>query len=51
MKPLHRGKSIAIVISPLASLMEDQVGFLKSIGIMAEFVGDGRKDEDAKKME
>ena len=49
-KPLQRGKSIAIVISPLVSLMEDQVGFLKSIGIMAEFVGDGQKDENAKKM-
>ena len=49
-KPLQRGKSIAIVISPLVSLMEDQVGFLKSIGIMAEFVGDGLKDENAKKM-
>ena len=50
MKPLQKGKSIAIVISPLVSLMEDQVGFLKSIGIMAEFVGDDQKDEDAKKM-
>ena len=50
MKPLQRGKSIAIVISPLVSLMEDQVGFLKSIGITAEFVGVGQKDEDAKKM-
>ena len=49
-KPLQRGKSIAIVISPLVSLMEDQVGFLKSIGIMAEFVGDGQKDENTKKM-
>ena len=49
-KPLQRGKLIAIVISPLVSLMEDQVGFLKSIGIMAEFVGDGQKDENAKKM-
>ena len=46
----QRGKSIAIVISPLVSLMEDQVGFLKSIGITAEFVGVGQKDEDAKKM-
>lgn len=50
MKPLQRGKSIAIVISPLVSLMEDQVGFLKSIGITAEFVGDGQKDEYANKM-
>lgn len=50
MKPLQKGKSIAIVISPLVSLMEDQVGFLKSIGIMAEFVGDDQKDEGAKKM-
>ena len=50
MKPLQKGKSIAIVISPLVSLMEDQVPFLKSIGIMAEFVGDDQKDEDAKKM-
>lgn len=50
MKPLQRGKSITIVISPLVSHMEDQVGFLKCIGITAEFVGDGQKDEDAKKM-
>ena len=50
MKPLQKGKSIAIVISPLVSLKEDQVGFLKSIGIMGEFVGDDLKDEGTKKM-
>ena len=50
MKPLQKGKSIAIVISPLVSLMEDQLGFLKSIGIMAKFVGDDQKDEGARKM-
>lgn len=50
MKPLQEGKSIVIVISPLVSLMEDQVRFLKSIGIMAEFICDDQKDEDAKKM-
>ena len=39
-----------IVISPFLSLMEDQVRFLKCIGIMAEFIDDDQKEEDAKKM-
>ena len=50
MKPLQKGKSIVILISLLVSLMEDQVRFLKCIGIMAEFIGDDQKEEDAKKI-
>ena len=42
-------KSIAVVISPLTSLMQDQVKFLKSIGISAEFIGEDQLNEDAKK--
>ena len=49
-KPLQTGKSTMIVISLLLPLMEDQVRFLKSIGITAEFVGDDQKDKDTKKM-
>ena len=41
-------KSIALVISPLVSLMEDQVRYLKSIGISAEFIGEDQKSEAAK---
>ena len=33
-------KSIVLVISPLVSLMLDQVRFLKSLGISAEIIGD-----------
>ena len=40
-------KSIAVVISPLTSLMQDQVKFLKSIA--AEFIGEDQNDEEAKK--
>ena len=36
-------KSIAVVISPLTSLMKDQVKFLKSIA--AEFIGEDQNDE------
>jgi len=39
-RPLSSAKSIALVISPLASLMQDQVRYLKSVGISAEFIGD-----------
>ena len=42
-------KSIAVVISPLTSLMQDQVKYLKSIGITAEYIGEDQQDEDAKK--
>ena len=36
-------KSIAVVISPLTSLMQDQVKFLKSIA--AEFIAEDQNDE------
>lgn len=42
-------KSIAVVISPLTSLMQDQVKSLKSIGITAEFIGEDQQNEEAKK--
>ena len=48
--PLSNAKSIAIVISPLASLMEDQVRYLKSLGISAEFIADEQKSEEAKQL-
>lgn len=41
-------QSIAVVISPLTSLMQDQVKFLKSIGVTAEFIGEDQKDDTAK---
>ena len=37
-RPLTNAKSIALVISPLASLMQDQVRYLKSVGIKVEFI-------------
>ena len=39
-RPLTNAKSIALVISPLSSLMQDQGRYLKSVGIKAEFIGD-----------
>ena len=47
-RPLSNAKSIALVISPLASLMQDQVRYLKSVGIKAEFIGDEQESEHAK---
>ncbi|XP_068690165.1 ATP-dependent DNA helicase Q1-like [Montipora foliosa] len=46
-KPVH--SSCALVISPLNSLMQDQVRFLTSIGIKAAFIGEEQNDEDIKK--
>ena len=43
------GKSIVLVISPLVSLMLDQVRFLKSLGISAEIIGDEQNCEQARK--
>ena len=45
---LTNAKSIVIVISPLASLMQDQVRYLKSLGIRVEFIGDELKSDEAK---
>ena len=42
-------KSIVLVISPLVSLMLDQVRFLKSLGISAEIIGDEQNCEQARK--
>ena len=42
-------KSIVLVISPLDSLMLDQVRFLKSLGISAEITGDEQNCEQAGK--
>ena len=41
-RPLSNAKSIALVISPLASLMQDQVWYLKPVGIRL-FIGDEQK--------
>ena len=41
-------QSIAVVISPLTLLMQDQVKFLKSIGVTAEYVGEDQQDEAKK---
>ncbi len=48
--PLSHGKSIALVISPLSSLMQDQVRYLKSIGISAEFIGEEQTSEVANRL-
>ena len=42
-------QSIAVVISPLTSLMQDQVKFLTSVGVTAEFIGEDQQDDEAKK--
>ena len=42
-------KSIAVVISPLTLLMQDQVKFLKSVGLAAKFIGEDQNDEEANK--
>ena len=49
-RPLTNAKSIALVISPLSSLMQDQVRYLKSVGIKAEFIGDEQESEEAKQL-
>ena len=49
-RPLTNAKSIALVISPLASLMPDQGRYLKSVGIKAEFIGDEQESEEAKQL-
>lgn len=42
-------ESIVLVISPLVSLMRDQVNFLLSKGIKAAFLGEEQEDEQLKK--
>ena len=37
--------SICLVISPLSSLMQDQVMYLNLVGIKAAFIGDDQTDE------
>ena len=49
-RPLTNAKSIALVISPLSSLMQDQGRYLKSVGIKAEFIGDEQESEEAKQL-
>ena len=44
-----RDTSCALVISPLTSLMQDQVAYLTSLGVRAAFVGDEQSDETVKK--
>lgn len=47
-RPLSNAKLIALVIPPLAFLMQDQVQYLKSVGIKAEFIEDEQESEEAK---
>ena len=47
-RPLSNAKSITLVISPLASLMQDQVRYLKFVGIKAEFIRDEQESKEAK---
>jgi len=42
-------KSIAVVMSPLTSLMQDQVKFRKSVGLAAEFIGEDQNDKSRPK--
>ena len=51
MRPLSGAKSMALVISPLVSLMNkrNQVRFLKSEGISAEFISEEQRSEEARK--
>jgi len=42
-------KSIAVVISPLTSLMQDRVKFRKSVGLAAEFIGEDQNDKSRPK--
>lgn len=46
-KPVRN--SCTLVISPLNSLMQDQVSYLTSIGVRAAYIGDEQNDEDVKK--
>ena len=41
--------SIGLVISPLSSLMQDQVLYLNSVGIKAAFIGDDQTDDEIKR--
>ena len=43
-------KTLALVISPLISLMQDQVRLMKEIGIPATFLGTGQKDSAHEKI-
>ena len=49
--PLHEkpNTSCALVISPLNSLMQDQVPYFSSLGIRAAFIGEEQLDEAVKK--
>ena len=51
LKPLNSPTppSICLVISPLSSLMQDQVMYLNSVGIKAAFIGDDQTDEEVKR--
>ena len=47
--PLLRPGGVAVVVSPLISLMRDQCGTLARRGIRAEYLGSGQKDPEAEK--
>jgi len=42
-------ESIAVLISPLTSLMYDQVNLSKSIGVTSEFIGEDQQNDEAKR--
>jgi len=47
----QRGKGVALVVSPLIALMQDQVGALAEVGVRAEFLNSTLDNFDAQRVE